>query len=105
MRHRTPRSGFTSLQTARNRANVPAVPGDSGDACPAGRWRAPLPASGSRGGPPQGPTREGESVIAASLFGSFARGAARRQSDIDIAVLLAGAPRTLHERFGLESRL
>ena len=50
-------------------------------------------------------SREGESVIAAYLFGSFARGAARRQSDIDIAVLLAGAPRTLHERFGLESRL
>lgn len=50
-------------------------------------------------------SREEESVLAAYLFGSVARGTARQRSDIDVAVLLADAPHTLHERFGLESRL
>jgi hypothetical protein len=50
-------------------------------------------------------SREGESVLAAYLFGSTARGTAREHSDIDVAVLLADAPHTLRERFGLESRL
>jgi len=50
-------------------------------------------------------SREGRSVLAAYLFGSTARGAAREHSDLDVAVLLAETPHTLGERFGLESRL
>lgn len=40
----------------------------------------------------------GEGIVAAYLFGSHARGAARHASDLDVAVLLRGdPPRTLAE--------
>jgi predicted nucleotidyltransferase len=50
--------------------------------------------------------RASESVIAAWLFGSVARGEARSNSDVDVAVLLASAPQNLAELpLDLEDRL
>ena len=45
-------------------------------------------------------------VVAAYVFGSTARGTARPDSDVDVAVLYRqGRPRTLESRFDLEGEL
>ena len=45
------------------------------------------------------------SVVAAYVFGSVARAAARAGSDADVAVLVTEPPRTLRGRFALESAI